>query len=96
MGSTPKTYHLVIIGRVQGVGFRYFVCQKAKELQVVGWVKNKMDGSVEIEFQAPIDIAESFIDYLKIGNGYSRVDRVFKTELPENKSYTSFLIKYGR
>jgi acylphosphatase len=39
---------LVIRGRVQGVGFRYFVCDAADRLGVAGWVANRGDGSVEI------------------------------------------------
>ena len=35
-------------GRVQGVGFRYFVEQSAKELEITGWVRNVDDGSVEV------------------------------------------------
>lgn len=96
MNEFVKSYHLVMIGRVQGVGFRYFAQQKALELKLVGWIKNKMDGSVEMEIEGPEPVADSFIDYLKVGNGYSRVDRVFKTELPELHNYTTFFIKHGR
>jgi len=38
----------VIEGRVQGVGFRAFVIQKAQDLEVHGWVRNRWDGSVEV------------------------------------------------
>jgi len=40
--------HLLITGRVQGVGFRWFVRVAARQLQLSGWVMNRMDGSVEI------------------------------------------------
>lgn len=86
--------HLVIIGRVQGVGFRFFVRQKALELNLGGWVRNKMDGSVEIEVEGHSDIIDIFIDLLKLGNGYSRIDRIFRSELPELQEYQSFFIKY--
>jgi acylphosphatase len=43
-----ETIHLEVSGRVQGVGFRWFVVEKARELRLAGWVKNRSDGNVEI------------------------------------------------
>ena len=43
-----KRLHAVVTGRVQGVGFRYFVQQKAAKLDITGWVSNRWDGSVEL------------------------------------------------
>jgi acylphosphatase len=40
--------HLEVSGRVQGVGFRWFVADKARRLRLAGWVKNRPDGNVEI------------------------------------------------
>lgn len=78
-----RTLQLTIIGRVQGVGFRFFVRQKALELNLGGWVRNKMDGSVEVEVEGHPDAINTFIDLLKLGNGYSRIDRIFRAELTE-------------
>lgn len=85
---------MTLIGRVQGVGFRHFARQKALELNLGGWVRNKMDGSVELEVEGIPETISTFIDYLKTGNGYSRIDRIFKSELPELSEYQSFYIKY--
>ena len=41
--------HVVVRGRVQGVGFRHFVQQAARALDVAGWVRNAPDGSVEVD-----------------------------------------------
>ena len=37
----------IVNGRVQGVGFHYFVCKNARELNLFGWVRNRPDGKVE-------------------------------------------------
>lgn len=40
--------HVMVRGRVQGVGFRWFVRERARELRLTGWVRNCPDGSVEV------------------------------------------------
>ena len=42
-----KKVHIIISGKVQGVGFRYWLYQKSNERNVYGWVKNKINGDVE-------------------------------------------------
>lgn len=54
--------HIFFYGRVQGVGFRYYSVNKARQLGLTGWVRNLYDGSVEMEVQGP----ERFIDELII------------------------------
>jgi acylphosphatase len=45
--------HVVVRGRVQGIGFRWFVREAARGLDVAGWVRNRTDGSVEVEADGP-------------------------------------------
>jgi acylphosphatase len=92
--NSRKLIHLTLVGRVQGVGFRHFTRQKALELNLGGWVRNKTDGSVELEVEGHPETIAAFVHYLKTGNGYSRIDRIFKTELPDLSGYQSFYIKY--
>lgn len=43
-----ESIHLEVRGRVQGVGFRWYIVDKARELRLAGWVKNRTDGNVEL------------------------------------------------
>jgi acylphosphatase len=43
-----ESIHLEVSGRVQGVGFRWFVVEKARRLRLAGWVRNRPDGKVEV------------------------------------------------
>jgi len=89
-----KAFHIIVVGRVQGVGFRHFVRKTALELNLNGWVGNKPDGSVEIEIEGDEEIMLIFLELLKTGNSFSRADRIFQTELPDLQNYQSFFIKY--
>ncbi len=75
-----KTYHITVQGRVQGVGFRYFTLQRAQSLGVRGWVRNLADGSVEIMVSGAGSPLEKFIDAVKNGPSFSRVDDVVVSE----------------
>ena len=61
------TRHLVIRGRVQGVGFRNYLEYKARQLAVSGWVRNRSDGSVEAVAQGTVAAIEAFIDCARRG-----------------------------
>ncbi|MGQ7868295.1 acylphosphatase [uncultured Sunxiuqinia sp.] len=86
--------HILLSGRVQGVGFRHFVHQKAKECQLNGWVKNLPNGKVELEVEGREKDLNCFIDYLKLGNGYSRTDQLNQSKLEPNANYSDFSIRY--
>ena len=78
--------HFLIQGRVQGVGFRWFVQREASELELRGWVRNTEDGDVEVVAAGdPADMAELRAS-LKRGPRGSRVDRVIEHALQESEA----------
>jgi acylphosphatase len=65
MESTAK--RLLITGRVQGVGFRFYAQRKARELGLTGWVRNRRDGSVEAVIQGAPAAVEAMIAWARRG-----------------------------
>jgi len=88
-----KQVFIVIGGRVQGVGFRYFARHKAEEFNITGGVKNTPEGKVEIEAIGELQNLNIFIDWMKIGP-VRAVIRTFSVSniLPE-RTFTRFTIQ---
>jgi len=74
MGTQAKLFH--VSGRVQGVGFRFFVEEAATKLGVGGYVKNLFDGRVEVYAIGSAEQLESLRDELRRGPPMARVDRL--------------------
>ena len=72
--------HVIIRGRVQGVGYRAFVEQMAQELEVEGWVRNRADGSVEILVAGDAAAVEEMIEACRHGPPSARVDGLEERE----------------
>ncbi len=68
-----KTIHIIVTGRVQGVGFRYFTVRCANDLGISGWVRNLPDGSVETAIQGRGENIEEMIERLRQGPGAANV-----------------------
>lgn len=64
---------LVITGRVQGIGFRYAMCDEAARLGVSGWVRNRRDGSVEAVVDGAPAAVDAMISWAKRGPTGARV-----------------------
>ncbi|MDE2491080.1 MAG: acylphosphatase [Elusimicrobia bacterium] len=78
MGSTdPLTRrHLLVRGRVQGVGFRWFARGEAETLGLSGWVRNREDGTVEAEAEGDAQALTTFVERLRVGCPSARVDSI--------------------
>jgi acylphosphatase len=78
--------HFLIQGRVQGVGFRWFVHREASELNLRGWVRNTEDGHVEVVAVGEPETLAELAQALRKGSRGSRVDAVIEHELDAKES----------
>ncbi len=87
--------HFLIQGRVQGVGFRWFVQREASELDLRGWVRNTEDGGVEVVASGTQEDLAELRASLRRGPRGSRVDRLIEHYLDEREaeSLSSFCIE---
>jgi len=74
--SEVRRLHVVITGRVQGVGFRYYVLRCARDRGLVGWVRNRSDGSVELVAEGDEASLRGLLADLKQGPSLSWVQQV--------------------
>jgi acylphosphatase len=75
-----KAFYARVIGRVQGVGFRYSATMEARRLRLSGWVRNATNGDVEVWAEGAEEKLKTFLAWLRHGPQYSRVDGVEKEE----------------
>lgn len=74
MSNERVMRHVIVRGRVQGVGFRAFVEHHARQLVLEGWVRNRRDGTVEAVFAGPMEPVEEIIHACKAGPHSAWVD----------------------
>lgn len=91
-----KRLHAVVQGRVQGVGFRYFVSENAAHLQLTGICRNLRNGDVEVIAEGEEGALEALLVTLKRGPASSRVDNVITVWTPATGEYRSFSITQTR
>lgn len=86
--------HMIVSGRVQGVGFRFSAQQKALEFHLTGWVRNKIDGTVEIEVEGEKEKVEQFIQQIEKGfHKFMHVDHIELKKSETLRGYKKFVIK---
>jgi acylphosphatase len=84
---------ITVHGRVQGVGFRYFVEHMATRLGLTGNVRNCPDSTVEIVAEGNAKAITELIDQVKHGPRLARVERVDAVDIPAKGTYGSFSIE---
>ena len=93
MSNNKQTaVNIIIKGKVQGVGYRYFTLKKAQELHIIGWVKNQSDGTVALFGQGNKRNLELLIAILKQGPSFSKVDEVIVNWEHAQAEYIDFVI----
>ena len=86
MDQPLQVKHYLVKGRVQGVGFRWFVHREAAEIGLRGWVRNTPDGHVEVLAAGEPDQLKDLLLALGKGSRGSRVDAVIEHELAESEA----------
>ena len=92
MSSVRK--HMKFYGRVQGVGFRYRAEKSASIYDIVGWIRNNDDGSVEMEAQGTSELINKLIDTMKNVSQYIVIDNIEQKVIPVVKDEKEFIITY--
>jgi acylphosphatase len=91
--KTTQARRFLVRGRVQGVGFRWFVEREAHRLGLAGWVRNNADGSVEVLAQGSRDQLLGLRSRLRDGPRAARVDAVEEIETKRVESLITFRIE---
>ncbi len=82
--------HIMVQGRVQGVGFRWFALNYAEKLGLFGWVRNNFNGSVESEVEGDRSAVEEYITQMKVGPRWSHVSAIDLEYKQYEGKYTHF------
>ncbi len=85
---------LIFKGRVQGVGFRYFILHKAAQYAVTGYVKNLINGDVEVVAEGRKDEVASFFLDIREGPVSAVIRGVFEEWSPYTGYYPTFQVEY--
>ena len=87
-------YYIIVDGRVQGVGFRFFCTMTARKYDLTGWVRNMENGMVEMEVQGDDSSITKYIKDIKKGNRFIRVDELYQKKIEILPNARTFTEKY--
>ncbi len=85
--------HAIVEGRVQGVGFRYFVQEAAVALELTGWVRNRWEGTVEVLAEGDKASLDDLVRALRRGPRSGNVTHLQEDWQPASGEFTSFSVR---
>lgn len=88
-----KAVRATVTGRVQGVSFRWYTQERARELGVNGWVRNEPDGSVALHAEGGDQVVDALVEWCSTGPALARVRHVAVREAAATGA-TSFDVTY--
>ncbi|MFW6363786.1 MAG: acylphosphatase [Spirochaeta sp.] len=94
MQPQTRSINLMISGRVQGVGMRYYLVGNARGLGLVGWVHNRTDGRVECMAQGDSSSIDQFINAARQGPPAARIDDIQVSDTDHQPDLKSFEVRY--
>jgi acylphosphatase len=94
VSERPVRAHILVSGRVQGVGYRAFAARVATEYGLVGGVRNLDDGRVELDVEGQKTVIEAVLLQLHVGPPAARVQNIETTWGPSTDRYADFQIRY--
>lgn len=93
--TNDQAARVIIGGRVQGVGFRYFVYKNARRNGLTGWVRNLKDGNVEAHFEGSEDDIQKVLELCKKGPAGSLVKEFTVSRSDPEGSWSDFDFRYA-
>ena len=87
-------YKIIVQGRVQGVGYRWFTMQMAQKFNVKGYVANLINGDVEVFVQGDEAAVHEFISHLRKGPTFSQVTNLIINNVDFDQSLNQFKVKH--
>ena len=97
MNDLPRLVrvHLLVAGRVQGVGFRRFVVREARARSLAGWVRNRDDGAVELEVAGAARDVETLVRSVERGPPGAVVQRIDRLPAGDDHLPTTFAVQHA-
>jgi len=89
-----RAAHIIVRGLVQGVGYRYYAFRHARQLGLVGWVKNLPDHTVEITVEGDSSALNEYVKELKTGPSSAVVREVVVDQIEPTGNYAVFDVRY--